>query len=118
MVFKVPKPEFNPDRPFFIKRVAGLGGEIVGIDRGGDLIADGKKVEEPVIHDRVFYSPRGNYLRSQNGRIATPDDAFLAFGDNSFSSSDSRVWGPVPNENLKGLAFFRYWPRDKISFLD
>ncbi|MDO5309650.1 MAG: S26 family signal peptidase [Planctomycetia bacterium] len=38
-----------------------------------------------------------------------PDD-YLAFGDNSCASSDSRYWGVVDRKYLMGKAFYVYWP--------
>ena len=38
------------------------------------------------------------------------EPAYLAFGDNSRNSEDSRTWGPVPEQNLVGPAFVVYWP--------
>ena len=35
---------------------------------------------------------------------------YLAMGDNSPDSSDGRIWGPVPEQNLVGPALFVYWP--------
>jgi signal peptidase I len=35
---------------------------------------------------------------------------YLAFGDNTMNSSDSRTWGEVPEQNLIGRPFFNYWP--------
>ena len=35
---------------------------------------------------------------------------YLAFGDNTMNSSDSRTWGEVPEKNLIGHPFFIYWP--------
>lgn len=35
---------------------------------------------------------------------------YLAFGDNTMNSSDSRSWGEVPDRNLIGKPFFIYWP--------
>lgn len=37
-------------------------------------------------------------------------DEYFALGDNSPRSSDGRYWGPIPQENLIGKAFFVYWP--------
>lgn len=46
-----------------------------------------------------------------------PDDSYLALGDNSSHSSDSRIWGSVPRNNLVGKAFWIYWPHG-VPFLN
>lgn len=43
-------------------------------------------------------------------RFTIPKDRFLALGDNSPSSVDSRFWGFVPRKNLVGRASFLFWP--------
>ena len=35
---------------------------------------------------------------------------YMALGDNSYNSSDSRMWGSVPEPNLVGPALMVYWP--------
>lgn len=41
---------------------------------------------------------------------------YLALGDNSASSSDSRVWGHVPERNLMGKALMVFWPAWPLNF--
>ena len=38
------------------------------------------------------------------------DGRYMALGDNSNNSSDSRMWGSVPQPNLVGPALMVYWP--------
>ena len=50
------------------------------------------------------------YFRDASSTYEVPSDAYLAFGDNTLNSSDSRSWGPVPQQNVIGKSFFVYWP--------
>ena len=38
-------------------------------------------------------------------------------GDNRGNSADSRVFGPLPVENIEGEAFMRFWPVPEIKSL-
>jgi len=42
--------------------------------------------------------------------VTLPPKTYMAMGDNSANSFDSRNWGPVPERNLVGPALFVYWP--------
>lgn len=103
VVFKYP---VDPQRDF-VKRVIGLPGEMVEIDNGTVSI-DGEPLGEPYIknHDRFNFGP-----------VKVPEDHYFVMGDNRPNSQDSRFWGFVPEENLKGPAFFRYWPLTRIGGL-
>jgi len=72
----------------------------------------------------VYYTKMGP--RSIPGKTAWGRDAvyrlgegeYLALGDNSPDSRDSRDWGPVPAENIVGKAFFILTPLSRLSFLE
>lgn len=122
MVFKVPDTpinRFEPTKPIYIKRVAALEGERVEI-ANGDLYIDGQEVKQPAANDRIHYVTgdfrNGWYARNHGKPV--PQGTFLAFGDNSTGSLDSRAWGPVPVESLKGVAIFRYFPFAKWGFVN
>jgi signal peptidase I len=98
----------------FIKRLIGLGGETIEI-REGDIYVNGHVIEEPRIKD-IFYYNRGDYGRERQ-KITVPEGHYFVMGDNSGSSSDSRFWGFVPEENVIGRAELIYWPFNRMRFI-
>jgi signal peptidase I len=96
----------------FVKRVAGVGGDRVGM-RNGRLIRNGKPVDEPYAR---LTDCEGNPDCSFEP-ILVPKDHFFMIGDNRGSSQDSRYWGPVPREAVIGGAFATYWPPKRIGIL-
>jgi len=108
VVFKYP---VDPDKDF-IKRVVGIEGDEVFI-KDKRLFVNGKplEIEKAVFRDNVIIpkelNPRDNY-----GPVKVPKDCLFVMGDNRDSSLDSRFWGFVPIENLRGKAFIIYWSFD------
>lgn len=96
VVFEYPRA---PDRDF-IKRVIGLPGETVEI-RDGSIYIDGVPLAEPYLG-----SPTHG---SMAARTLGPGEYFV-LGDNRDNSSDSRSWGPLPQQNIIGKAWLSYWP--------
>ncbi len=112
VVFKVPRSEFQPAKPIYVKRVAGLPGEHIeirsetGREEDFRLWADGAPVTTPAFfrdhyYERKFFS----------GRVLSDvEPEYLMFGDNTQNSTDSRYFGPVPGDNFRGKVFLRYMP--------
>src|SRR5213595_505997 len=111
IVFKYPE---EPERDF-IKRVIGLPGETVEL-REKRVYINGKALDEPYVH--FLSAPRGPSefhevtsfdVRERYGPVTVPADHFFVMGDNRDNSQDSRYWGFLPRENIKGKSLIIYW---------
>ena len=102
VVFKKPQePELD-----FIKRVIGLPGETIQVINRKVHI-NGK----PLNDEEYAYHASSRFVRGldNHGPMKIPENSYFMMGDNRENSSDSRVWGPVPFELMKGKAFMIYW---------
>ena len=103
-----------PDDPSkdFIKRCVATPGQTVEV-RSKDLWRDGKKVEEPyVIHTDTNVRPPGYDNRDNFGPITVKPQELFMMGDNRDNSNDSRYWGTLDMDLVKGRAMFLYWSWD------
>lgn len=110
IVFKAPVNE-NFD---FIKRVIALPGQSVMV-KNGHVFIDGKELVEDYLSKEIVTYP-GQFLLEGESYTVQPGEV-MAFGDNREHSSDSRDWGPVPEQNVVGRVFFRYWPTDVVGVI-
>jgi signal peptidase I len=93
----------------FVKRIIGLPGETVQVTQGVVYI-NGKPLSEPYITpDRAPIQDFGPYR--------VPEGQLFMMGDNRNNSADSREWGPLPLENIKGRAWWRYWPLERMGIV-
>jgi signal peptidase I len=114
IVFKYPE---QPDRDF-IKRVIGLPGESVEV-RNKKVYIDGQPIDEPYVHFIFPPEPEDNGGSTQDlpdfdvtrsyGPVTVPDGHYFMMGDNRDNSQDSRYWGFMPVEYVKGKALFVYF---------
>ncbi len=98
----------------YIKRVIALEGETVTV-RGMKVSIDGNELSEPY----AYYDPRivADYRRQGRalpsyGPVKIPPGKVFMMGDNRLNSSDSRVWGFVPADAVKGKGRIVYWSHD------
>jgi len=108
VVFEYPE---DP-RKDFIKRIIGLPGDVVeGKDK--KLYVNGQLYENPhAVHKEAEIIPGANSPRDTFGPITVPQDCYFTMGDNRDRSYDSRFWKFVRRDQLKGLAFIKYWSID------
>ena len=81
----------------YIKRVVGLPGETVNIDRNGRVLIDGEILAEP-------YAPDKAEKANSQLPITLANDEYFVLGDNRKSSFDSRYFGPIKKDRVIGKA--------------
>ena len=134
VVFKYPEDQSIN----YIKRVIGLPGDKILYKNKRLYINDS---EYPLIKVEHSYDPieiaDGNVFIENNLQkeymilnqsnppfnfeYYVPNGTYFVLGDNRDNSNDSRFWGPVPEENLVGKAFYiwMFWNSDSYySFFD
>lgn len=131
------EPQYGRD---FVKRVIGMPGDTVEIKNkqvfiNGELMPaqpyevyqNIERIERPLPFSQEEYQKLwenrelehhlGLYLREYFGPVTVPEGHYLGVGDNRDYSCDSRFWGPIPQENIKGKAWFIHWPLSRMGFI-
>jgi signal peptidase I len=96
----------------FIKRVIGQPGDTVEV-KHKQVFINGEKIDD-AWGEFVEGSGEGSRLtpRDNFGPVAVPVDQVFVMGDNRDRSYDSRFWGFVPLDDVRGKAFVIYWSWD------
>ncbi len=128
------------DTDDLIKRAIALPGETIELRDDGRLWiwGPGETPADALLLDEPYLDPQNELLNrpsptdapsdtiwheacvndsSVQSRCTLDDSSYYMMGDNRGNSADSRTFGPVPEENLIGRAFFRIWPLGAISTL-
>jgi signal peptidase I len=111
IVFKYPE---EPERDF-IKRVIGLPGETVEV-REKKVYINGAALDEPYVHflappsaPSELHEVTSFDVRERFGPVTVPADQYFMMGDNRDNSADSRYWGFLRRDYIKGRALVIYW---------
>ncbi len=110
VVFKYPVDESRD----FIKRVIGVGGEDVYI-KDRQVFVNCRPPEptcQPLPDPSAFYEDRIGLSTETFGPVHVPPGSYFVMGDNRNNSQDSRYWGFVRRDKIKGRAFIIYWSWD------
>jgi signal peptidase I len=95
-----------------IKRVIGLPGDVIDL-RDNHILINDHVLVEPYIGDQVVTAPTG----SIEFPFEVPEGCIFVMGDNRTDSRDSRIFGPIDEDQIVGRAFLRVWPLDALGFL-
>lgn len=93
----------------YIKRVIGLPGDTVEY-RNNQLFLNGEPVDEPYLNDSTYtndYEP-----------LILPEGSYFVMGDNRLNSTDSRIIGPISEDQIVGRVSLLIWPLNRIGFVD
>jgi signal peptidase I len=109
IVFEYPE---DPSKDF-IKRVIGVPGDVVE-GKEKKVYVNGKPYENPhEVHKEKDIIPKEMNPRDTFGPVTVPADSYFVMGDNRDRSYDSRFWKFVKRDQIKGLAFIKYWSWDR-----
>src|SRR5690606_35013918 len=98
----------------FIKRTIGLPGETIEL-RNKKVYVNGEPLDEPYVHFLFPPEESGNAdfadfdVRRNYGPVTVPAGHYFMMGDNRDNSEDSRYWGFLPRDYIKGMAMFVYF---------
>lgn len=125
-----------PQNVLYIKRLVAMPGEKVQIGDDQRLIINGTKITASDRHFEYLYTfdpqqgesrysghvnervGRSKFNRANLAPLFPNENAvhqvgpnhYMAMGDNTLNSLDSRAWGDLPQQNVIGRCWFVYWP--------
>lgn len=116
-IFKCPEPGVDYNT-LFVKRVIGLPGETVTIEKGvvyitppgGDPKVDRKKLDESAY---LYETPKAD-MKVNNAEWVLGGNEYFMMGDNRNNSRDCRYFGPVTRERMQAKVLFKYYKKFEI----
>jgi len=106
LIFKYPQEQNQK----FIKRVIGLPGETISINKGAVTIKNKDNPTGFVLENKYITHPKQDTLE-----ITLKENEYYVMGDNRLESFDSRYWGPLTEDLIIGRPLLRLLPLNKIA---
>jgi len=92
----------------YIKRIIALEGDTIGI-KDGKVYVNGIQLDESNYLAGTVYTGSESYLH-EGETITVPEGEVFVLGDNRPNSSDSRQFGPIDENLIKGKAWLVFYP--------
>ena len=107
-------PDMKGDQ-YYIKRLAGTPGDVLEIRnpvlyRNGEPITGSSAFEANAKLEGRYVGYRAMGILEPGKRYTVPENAYIALGDNSANSQDSRYWETVPAKDVVGRPLWIYFP--------
>ncbi len=96
------------DTQDFIKRIIGIPGDELMI-KDGKIYINNQLLDESKYLNASVITNGGSYMH-EGQTITVPDNKYFVCGDNRTNSSDSREFGPIEKDRIKGKAWIVYFP--------
>jgi len=106
IVFRFPEDEEKD----FIKRIVGTPGDTVQV-LNKVVLVNGQPLDDKAFTQRIDPGIIDGTINSRDnfGPVTVPEGSYFVMGDNRDQSLDSRFWGYVREEKIRGKAFRIYW---------
>jgi len=105
----------NDPKEYYIKRIIGLPGERVEL-KDGNIYIHNKE------NEKGFRLRESAYLMNsditEDLTIELKENQYYVLGDNRYNSKDSRIFGPITMEEIRGKAALRAYPFNNFSLME